>query len=66
MYTNVAKNPLRTYLGLNREKNKNIKASPKKKSSCKKCIRSVKRFQSINQFATREKDSVGTRTRIYK
>ena len=30
MYTNIAKNPLRTFLGLNREKNKNIKASPKK------------------------------------
>ena len=45
MYTNIAKNPLRTFLGLNREKNKNIKASPKKRSSYKKkkcklyCIR---------------------------
>ena len=36
MYTNIAKNPLRTFLGLNREKNKNIKASPKKRSSYKK------------------------------
>ena len=30
VYTNIAKNPLRTFLGLNREKNKNIKAWPKK------------------------------------
>ena len=36
MYTNIAKNPLRTFLGLNREKNKNIKACPKKRSSYKK------------------------------
>ena len=36
MYTNIAKNPLRTFLGLNREKNKNIKALPKKRSSYKK------------------------------
>ena len=36
MYTNIAKNPLRTFLGLNRKKNKNIKASPKKRSSYKK------------------------------
>ena len=33
MYANIAKNPL---TGLNREKNKNIKASPKKRSSYKK------------------------------
>ena len=30
MYRNIAKNSLRTFLGLNRKKNKNIKASPKK------------------------------------
>ena len=34
--TNIAKNPLRTLLGLNRKKNKNIKASSKKRSSYKK------------------------------
>lgn len=33
MYTHIAKNPLKTFLGLNRKKNKNIKASPKKWSS---------------------------------
>ena len=38
MYTNIAKKPLRTFLGLNREKNKNIKASPKKRSSYKKKV----------------------------
>ena len=30
LYTNIAKNPLRTFLGLNFGKNKNIKAWPKK------------------------------------
>ena len=32
----MAKNPLRTFLGLNRKKNKNIKAWLKKRSSYKK------------------------------
>ena len=36
MHTNITKNPLRTFLGSNREKNKNIKASPKKRSSYNK------------------------------
>ena len=36
MYRNITKNPLRTFIGLNSEKNKNIKASPKKRSSYKK------------------------------
>ena len=35
---NIAKNALRTYLGLSREKNKNIKALPKKRSSYKKKV----------------------------
>ena len=38
MYTSIAMNPLRTLLGLNREKNKNIKASPKKRSSYKSVV----------------------------
>ena len=38
MYMNTAKNPLRTFLGLNREKNKNIKAWPKKESNFKKSV----------------------------
>ena len=38
MYTNIGKNRLRTFLGLSREKNKNIKASPKKGSSYKKKV----------------------------
>ena len=38
MYTDIAKNPLRTFLGFTREKNKNIKASPKKRSSYKKRV----------------------------
>ena len=36
MYKDIAKNPLRTFLGLNREKNKNIKAWPKKRNSYKR------------------------------
>ena len=36
LYGDLAKNPLRTFLGLNRKKNKNIKAWRKKGSSYKK------------------------------
>ena len=35
---NITKNPLRAFLGLTREKNKNIKAWPKKRSSYKKRV----------------------------
>ena len=35
MYIAIAKNLLNTFLGLNREKNKNIKAWPKKGGSYK-------------------------------
>ena len=38
MYVDLAKNPLRTFLGLNREKNKNINASPKMSSYIKKKV----------------------------
>ena len=51
MYTNTAKNPLRTFLGLNHEKNKNIKASPKKRSSNKKKSRQTDRLTSPSMKA---------------
>ena len=46
----MAKNPLRTFFGMNREKNKNIKAWPKKRSSYKKkcsLFIGAKKFQEI-------------------
>ena len=36
IFVDIAKNPLKTFLGLNRTKKKNIKASPKKRSSYEK------------------------------
>ena len=58
MYTNIAKNPLKTFLGLNRESNKKIKASPKKRSSYKK--KSVSNEQKLLPFHSfKEKAGVG-------
>ena len=56
MYTNIARNPLRTLLGSHRGKNKNIKAWPKKKEFLwKKCNKQsiVKQARHLPTFKLR-------------